>query len=247
MPLRQFINSLEQLWQSEGTSFLGGLARHIWWQWARTHGRFPMELKFSRSRLIVTRPSGVAALVNSMGLYDFNNMNLVVAVLSRTHGTFFDVGANIGTYSLLASEVEGAKVVAFEPHPAAFAALTNNLAVNNRANVLALNVALSESDGVLHLTNGLETSTNRVVGPGESMEGSLRVQCRALDNVCREVGFRPTIVKIDVEGHDLEVLRGFRDQCGDTFVLLVENGASLQIRELLCQMGFDGLGTSDTD
>src|SRR5579872_3811092 len=122
--MRQFVNTLTQISGSDSVGPFEGMRRHLHWQMRKLLRRFPCELPIGSSRLYVDRPGGVAALVNAMGAYDFNNMSFLQLLLRRMGGTFVDVGANIGTYTLMASEVASARVISVEPHPAAFALLT---------------------------------------------------------------------------------------------------------------------------
>lgn len=236
MGVGQFSNTIKQIVRSEGVNRVNGLGRHISWQFRKMLGAFPVELRISNSRLFVEQPSGVAALVNCLGVYDYNNMNLIQMVLHQLGGTLFDVGANIGAYALVASEVSRARVVSFEPHPRAYNALVSNIKLNSRSNVEALNIAVSDHEGHVYLTDGAELSTNRVVE--DQGENALRVQSKTLDTICRELELEPIIVKVDVEGHEKSLLRGFQGKAASTELLLVENGERLV--QVIKAMGFAG-------
>jgi len=122
------MNSLEQILQAEGISPASGVCRHLSWQARRAVRRFPCELCLSKSVLIAEESTGVPALVNAMGKYDFNNMSLLELVLASKAGTFIDVGANIGPYTLIASEQESTFVASIEPHPGTFGEAGRDLA-----------------------------------------------------------------------------------------------------------------------
>ncbi|MHC5077365.1 MAG: FkbM family methyltransferase, partial [Planctomycetota bacterium] len=167
----------------------------------------------SESLIIAEQPSGVYALVNSMGVYDYNNMNLIKLLLKRKPGSvFFDVGANVGTYSVVASEVHEAKVVSLEPHPATYSELKKNIELNKRKNVLMLNLAASDSNGVLRFTNfgNSDSPLNKIVGPDETTNNVLKVEGKTLDQICEDINVVPNIIKIDVEGQEPKVLDGFK-------------------------------------
>jgi FkbM family methyltransferase len=175
-----------------------------------------------------------------MGEYDFNNMRFLRLVLSTRGGTFIDVGANIGVYTLIASEVGKVTVVSVEPHPATFAILEENVRLNGRRNVYCVNVALSQHDGELRFTDYKERAVNRVVSAGESGGNELRVASRRFDDLCRELSVEPDFVKIDVEGHECAVLEGLGNFRGAAKIIFVEGGERLEVRNWMKTAGYTG-------
>jgi FkbM family methyltransferase len=136
----------------------------------------------------------------------------------RSHlngGTLVDVGANVGSVSiLLADRVQHAFL--FEPNPAAAARARENLAVNGLGFTLC-QVALSDSSGTVELedSGGVSTTNRTVIGFQTSAPTRL-VPRITFDEFLR-TDFPPTsegapgsitMVKIDVEGHENAVLRG---------------------------------------
>ena len=129
-------------------------------------------------------------------------------------GVFYDVGANIGFFSLLAAkrvQRHGA-VYAFEPLTENAAAIQRNARMNGLTNLSVSEVAVDENSGTgaLFLTDwdgGCSLST-AVVAPSVSV-GQRAVRVIALDDLIESAALRPpTLVKIDVEGAELGVLRG---------------------------------------
>lgn len=122
----------------------------------------------------------------------------------------YDVGAWIGAYTLLAAARvgDGGRVVAFEPDPEARAQLERNIALNGFANVTILPYALAAQEGTLRLTGG--HSVARLDAHGEH-----EVQARVLADVIAEVGAAPDVMKVDIEGGELDLdvatLRAVRD------------------------------------
>jgi FkbM family methyltransferase len=188
----------------------------------------------------VDRPGGVAALVNAMGEYDYNNMELLRFALLRGPGVFVDVGANIGSYTLVASEIPNARVMAIEPHPTTFALLKHNAEINFRTNITCLNLALSEKAGWLTLTNYAESSINSVSEDEQTQPLGLRVPSRRLDELCRELAIEPDFMKIDVEGHEEPVLKGLGEFLGKVKMILIERGDDAVLRTLLHEAGYSG-------
>jgi FkbM family methyltransferase len=190
--------------------------------------------------LLAEKPTGVAALVNSMGMYDFHNMNLLKSCLALRPATFVDVGANIGPYTLIASEESAAYVVSVEPHPVTFAKLARNVQMNGRENVACFNLALSDHDGQVDLTDQPESSINRVVEHAKPVERFVSVPGRTLDGLCAELNINPDIVKIDVEGHEVHVIRGFQENLKKTSLLFIEGGERPEIGSVMRDNGLLG-------
>jgi FkbM family methyltransferase len=187
------------------------------WQYTRSRRAFPFTQVISRS-LIVAHDArcGVSALIASQGLYDYANMRLFAHIASDG-GLFLDIGANIGPYALVVSESPSAQALAFEPHPMTFARLQENLRLNGRHNVTARCQALGAEDGVVRFTDEPGAATNRA-----HSDGAITVEVVRADSVCRQADLIPRYVKIDVEGHEYEVLKGFDDLLGDVMVVAVE-------------------------
>ena len=83
-----------------------------------------------KSCLVVER--GMTGATGNLycGLHEFADMALVLHYFSNASGSFVDVGANIGSYTILASKVCGASTIAIEPLPSTFERLKRNLAAN---------------------------------------------------------------------------------------------------------------------
>jgi FkbM family methyltransferase len=238
--MSQFLNTIQQIVHCDSVEPFHGICRHIHWQVRKVLHRFPCELAIASSRLYVDRPGGVAALVNAMGEYDFNNMRFLRLALSAGGGTFIDVGANIGVYTLIASEVANVKVVSVEPHPATFALLEENVRLNARRNVYCLNIALSQHDGELQFTDYRERAVNRVVSAGENGGSELRVASRRFDDLCHELGVIPDFIKIDVEGHECAVLEGFGNFRAGAKIIFIEGGERQEVQNWMKAAGYTG-------
>jgi len=137
------------------------------------------------------------------GLHEVNDMAFVLHLL-RESDHFLDVGANIGSYTILASEA-GARVTAVEPIPSTFAHLERNITLNGFTNrVRTCQMGLSDQTSTLRFTSDLG-SVNHVLVEGEDGP-SIEVPVSRLDELVGED--IPVLIKIDVEGHERAVLRG---------------------------------------
>jgi FkbM family methyltransferase len=141
-----------------------------------------------------------------LGSYECQ-MQMRIAQEVRPGSVFFDVGANVGFYSLLASLRVGAgagRVYAFEPLPANIAFLRRHLELNRVRNVEVLQVAVSDCDG----TASFAGESTRAMGKLEP-SGSLTVEMRSLDQLIAEARVAPPdCIKMDIEGGEFRALLG---------------------------------------
>ncbi len=157
----------------------------------------------NRSKLVIEKGMTGATGNVYCGLHEFNDMGFLLHFL-RPGDLFADIGANIGSYTILASGHIGAHSISVEPLPATFQHLHRNIAVNKiTGRVKALNIALGAEEGSLAFTTGLDTM-NHVAAATDI--NTITVAVNTLDNVL--AGQVPLLVKIDVEGFETEVLKG---------------------------------------
>jgi len=127
-------------------------------------------------------------------------------------GTFVDVGGNKGDFALLAAKTAGpkGKVVCVEPEPENFSWITRSVKLNGYDNIQLCNVALSDHEGEAALHLGAKSGFHTLLsGAPERDHGFVMVKTRTLDGLLRESKTDSVnILKIDVEGAELQVLRG---------------------------------------
>jgi FkbM family methyltransferase len=174
------------------------------WQFLSRLFKYPIVYPWiGDSKFIVI--SGDTGLTGNMycGLHEYEDMKYVLDTL-KVEDTFVDIGANLGSYTILAGKVVGANCVSIEPVPQTFQRLQDNILINKiHKNVQAYNIGLSDQEGELYFTCNADTE-NHVVE--SEREGTLKVKVKKLDDLLRNVSAR--IIKIDVEGYELPVLRG---------------------------------------
>jgi len=121
----------------------------------------------------------------------------------------FDIGANVGFYTLLASILvgEGGKVFAFEPVPRNLQYLHKHMQMNRIGNVSVFEEAISDSAGVVSFEEDSYHSLGHF-----SQKGSLKVKTVSLDELVLQGRVPvPDCVKIDVEGAEMLVLSGGKE------------------------------------
>jgi len=138
----------------------------------------------------------------------------LTAFLKRRLGpgdTFIDVGANIGYFSLLASSIVGVtgNVVAIEASPSIFQQLGENVLRNLATNIRAVNVAASDKYGEVDLYRGIDGNQgSTTLSPALGTSREARVLAVPFDQIL--IGSELTsarVIKIDIEGAELPVLR----------------------------------------
>ena len=146
------------------------------------------------------------------GYYEREVLDALVTQLPDD-GVLWDVGANVGLHAITAQRSRpGATVVAFEPSPHTAARLIANAELNGAA-VRVVTTALSDTNGVSELsivTRGNSGLTSLRPWPDVRYEHTIMCPCTRADSLVVS-GTLPTpnVVKLDVEGLEVEVLRGF--------------------------------------
>lgn len=137
------------------------------------------------------------------GLLEFDD-SLFTLHLLRPGELYIDVGANAGTYSLLAAKLARCSVIAFEPGEAAAQMLRTNLALNGVLDrVEIIEVGASNKQDILGFTT-YKDALNRITNVQN--EHTTTIQVDTLDNML--VDKQPVLIKIDVEGHEKYTIEG---------------------------------------
>jgi FkbM family methyltransferase len=139
---------------------------------------------------------------------------------------FWDVGANLGYFTLLAATRLGntGRVVAFEPGQRAHERLTENISLNPCTNILVCNVAVTDQAGeaVLYSQPGLADGRANLYRAGDEQTESEPVRTVSLDGWRKQQGQPgPDFIKMDVEGAELAVLKGAEETLAASAPLLL--------------------------
>jgi len=168
--------------------------------------------------------------------------------------TFYDIGANMGWYSLLAARVVGSsgKVVAFEPMVSNAALLQANVATNRLANVTTITAAVTDQDGWATFLYGgslegrlskddCEAQAERRARRKTPQRSSI-VPIVALDSLLAATELEPpSVIKIDVEGAEAGVLRGMSETLRSlkpTLIIELHNTRT-EVADLLDSFGYE--------
>ncbi len=183
--------------------------------------RFPWYKRvrtFYQKDLLVHVPGSFDIAVYGVKLHD-SEVRLAKFMIQKLHPsqTFLDIGAHIGYFSVLASELikDNGRVIAIEPSKNTYRILRSNTA--NEKNIRTYNLAISDKNGqqlfmdfpdVRSEDNRLVTSKNI-----QTKADTYPMATMTLDALVKEKNFLPSMIKIDVEGGESKVIKG-----GETYL-----------------------------
>ena len=153
----------------------------------------------------------VSRVIEDCGSWEGSNTALLLQMLGQP-ADFIDIGANIGWFTLVAAHALSGRgqVHSFEPDPAHLAKLRANVSANHLENVTINSCALSDRNGDARLyLNAVNRGDNSLL-PSIERSGSTLVRLQWLDDYDGLSRERPLIVKLDVQGSEIDVLTGAR-------------------------------------
>jgi FkbM family methyltransferase len=160
--------------------------------------------------------------------------------------TVFDVGANVGFYSVISARLVGpkGKVLAFEPLPANVQTLKHNAAMNDLSWVAPRDVALGNEDGSARFVLSSDPNWGRLASVRNPLQvtGEQEVTVAKLDSlVAANTAPLPDLMKIDVEGAEVAVLEGARNTLRKARpVLFIDlHGTNAAIDAILKELDYD--------
>ena len=162
---------------------------------------------------LIINPSidnGVELSLHETGTYEKGILYFIRDNFKK-NGCFIDVGANIGLMSIYTADCfPNAKVIAFEAHPKTYELLKENIALNDLTNIAIWQYALGSSTGKVSIYDNWQVNrggASLIIKTEDS--AAYQVEMIPLDEV---IGANiPDMIKIDVEGVELEVLKGAKE------------------------------------
>jgi FkbM family methyltransferase len=167
-------------------------------------------------------------LARILGLYEVYKHKAIRSLL-RPGNNFIDIGVNKGDFSLLAAKIvgEAGRVLSFEPEPTNVKWTKKSINLNGYDNIQLFEIALSEENGTATLYLGKKSGLHTLVPNQRARNcGTIKVRTKTLDRFLeeKEFDFSIDMIKIDVEGSEMQVLRGARRVLSenDNVMLLID-------------------------
>jgi FkbM family methyltransferase len=222
-----------------------GLFRFLKWQFkSRLFNKSHRYSFTEKTSLLISRGMTGATGNIYCGLLEYEDMAFLLHFL-RPEDYFFDIGANVGVYTILASGEIGASSVCIEPVPSTFNHLSQNIKLNElNGRVNALNMGLGDTKGMLRFTSTYDTVNHVATAQDKNF---IEVKVETLDALTEQF-IVPALIKIDVEGYETPVLQGAQKtlESRELKAIIIElNGSGkrygydeYQIHQLLLSHGF---------
>jgi FkbM family methyltransferase len=174
----------------------------------------------------------VDAKLYVFGAFDLRGLKLMALIMKATRcRTALDIGANIGNHTAFFCDWSR-RVIAFEPNPPIFNRLLSLVRENDLANVTPYGLGLSDTtaDVDFYTTPGAAGMSSMEAGPASVLAG--KVPVRRGDDVLRENRVADVdFIKIDVEGHEREVLTGLQETIATCRPIIVAEFGEVSIRK----------------
>lgn len=188
------------------------LWRRFYWRlrW-KFLSRRPWILPLGSLRIIITK-SGAGALIYYQGVSEPGTRNFLLRFL-KTGMVFLDIGAHLGEFALYAAAKVGltGEVHAFEPHPEVCEILRQNIALNALQGVKVSQAAVCDADGFVEFAIPADPAGSLIwsqKAQAATPIHTVQVPSITLDTYWKGNGKKVDLIKVDVEGAELLVLKG---------------------------------------
>lgn len=161
--------------------------------------------KLSKSKILLKKNEDWSAFIETHLRDSYNKKTLQPGM------NVVDIGAHIGTYTVLAAEKVGitGKVIAIEPEPNNYKVLVENINLNNFKNVIPTDIALSDHDGTEKFYFYDRSTCHSLVPEDNKKNDFIEVKVQTLDNLLDKLNLKKVdIIKIDTEGSEIPILKG---------------------------------------
>ena len=233
------------------TSFLDFIVNHY------LHNRSKKLIKEGKKQLVVFAFDHIAHKINLNGIYERDELEILIEWINEKYpsvfnGTAIDIGANIGNHSVFFSDYFK-KVKSFEPNYRTYQALEANSKLAENIETFNFGISDVEQSLILNIDkNNVGGSFLSSSSENEYKNSTNIVKLYKLDSVLNK-NDKVTLMKIDVEGHEVHVLKGAAEIINkfNPFILFelnisaFNNGVSQEI-EILKQYGYKKFATIES-
>jgi FkbM family methyltransferase len=164
---------------------------------------------------LIPNDAGISTELALFGTHEPLNTRMLAKQL-REGMTCFDIGANIGYYTLLESRIVGknGKIIAMEPSPVNFSKLQKNIQMEGAKNIELFNLAGGNKDGKIKFLLKKQSNLSRIVSEDEitPSDNIIEVPIRKLDGFLQDLSLEKLdFLRMDVEGYEFYIYEGIRN------------------------------------
>lgn len=188
--------------------------KQIWIAFLRKYGKIHITSKriMTGDVMKIVLPDNISAALYLVGFFEGEESKAFLNLM-KPGDTFFDVGAHIGYYSVLAKAIGGdkANIIAIEPTPSTFSILEENL--RNKEHTALLNIGLFSSNGTMEFNDfGIQymclNSIKEARLDHKITGNKITIPVKTLDTIVDELKIYPSVIKIDAESAELDIIQG---------------------------------------
>jgi len=261
MTLTNVYSRARKLWRDQGPfELLKGVFRFFYWHTGIRDLNHRIRYQLVKNEIVITvggieRSFIVESYTEFVRYYTLMNERKILEDLISEltqQDSFADIGANVGVYSVYAdSQLNDNQIEAFEPHPANIQALNRNFD-DNEIQARVHECALANQEGEFLLEpSGEDAGEGEHALTTDKSGSGIEVDVQTLDRVVTKGNAsQPTVVKIDVEGAELDVIKGGRETLSSESCRLVYcevhpdrlgdyGGSYEQLQKTLVEYGFE--------
>lgn len=135
----------------------------------------------------------------------------IIKSLVKSNDTFIDIGSNIGYHTIkVSSLLTNGKVISIEPYKPIFEILQHNIAINNIKNVICVQTGLFSKNTSMFIPELSRYTTNfgDIRMSQTPLLNTIEVSCTNLDYILENQNINIGVIKIDVSGNEIEVIKG---------------------------------------
>lgn len=163
-------------------------------------------------KMEIVLPDNISQSLYLIGFFEGEETKAFLTLM-KPGETFIDIGAHIGYYSVLAKAIGGieSKVISIEPTPSTFNILKENM--ENRHNTTLMNIGLFATEGTMEFNDfGIQhmcLNSFKEARLDHKISGEkINIPVKSLDSIVNELKIIPSLIKIDAESAELEIIKG---------------------------------------
>ncbi|HRO07526.1 MAG: FkbM family methyltransferase [Bacteroidia bacterium] len=163
-------------------------------------------------KMEIVLPDNISLSLYLIGFFEGEETKAFLTLM-KPGETFIDIGAHIGYYSVLAKAIGGieSKVISIEPTPSTFNILKENM--QNRHNTTLMNIGLYATEGKMEFNDfGIQQmclNSFKEARLDHKISGEkINIKVETLDSIVHELKIEPSIIKIDAESAELDIIKG---------------------------------------